>query len=310
MMVSGVPTASGFEERIRFSELEIVDANAINTGVLGSMPEGNYLHGWDVNVAGVRMISVKRNIRYHKHAVGGLSWWGMILAEADGYVQEFLLRIKRKGELEHFVARRYGDFARLHKNLRTELPGKVLPSLPRKNKSDSTTSEFMGGKSGGNDSEVSSMSSASTRQAAAPATSGGAAEGVQKMLSVKGTIVARCNAYPKLIGLIGHQRLGSGSSRAPSPRPSMDGTASPKPPQVCGGPGYRTVWVSLTSLRMSSFGGKTSGYPFEPFYEACFKSPRPPSPRRCRSFLPKTRSRQRTTMSKILSVVSARTRSE
>ncbi|KAK0751540.1 succinate flavoprotein subunit [Schizothecium vesticola] len=181
MMVSGVPTSSGFEERIRFSELEIVDANAINTGVLGSMPEGNYLHGWDVNVAGVRMISVKRNIRYHKHA----------------------------GELEHFVARRYGDFARLHKNLRTELPGKVLPSLPRKNKSDSTTTEFMGGKSGGNDSEVSSMSSASTRHAAAPAPTGGAAEGVQKMLSVKG----------------------SGSSRAPSPRPSVDGTASPKPPQ-------------------------------------------------------------------------------
>lgn len=68
-MVSGVPTSSGFEERIRFSELEIVDANAINTGVLASMPEGNYLNGWDVNVAGVRMTSIKRNIRYHKHAV-------------------------------------------------------------------------------------------------------------------------------------------------------------------------------------------------------------------------------------------------
>jgi hypothetical protein len=263
-MVSGVPTASGFEERIRFSELEIVDANAIDTGVLGSMPEGNYLHGWDVNVAGVRMISVKRNIRYHKHAVGGLSWWGMILAEADGDVQEFLLRIKRKGELEHFVARRYGDFARLHKNLRTELPGKVLPSLPRKNKSDSTTTEFMGGKSGGNDSEVSSMSSASTRQAAAPAPNGGAAEGVQKMLSVKGRVVARCHANPKLMGLLGHQRLGSGSSRAPSPRPSVDGTASParaspKPPQVCDGPRRPTVWVSLTVLECHPLAGEPAG---------------------------------------------------
>jgi len=68
-MVSGVPTSSGFEERIRFSELEIVDASAIETGVLASIPEGNYLNGWDVNVAGVRMTSVKRNIRYHKHAV-------------------------------------------------------------------------------------------------------------------------------------------------------------------------------------------------------------------------------------------------
>lgn len=69
MMVSGVRTSSGFEERIRFSELEIVDANAIDTGVLSSMPEGNYLHGWDINIAGVRITSIKRNIRYHKHAV-------------------------------------------------------------------------------------------------------------------------------------------------------------------------------------------------------------------------------------------------
>jgi hypothetical protein len=69
MMVSGIPTSSGFEERIRFSELEIVDANAIDTGVLSSLPEGNYLNGWDVNVAGVRIISVKRKIRHHKHAV-------------------------------------------------------------------------------------------------------------------------------------------------------------------------------------------------------------------------------------------------
>jgi putative phosphoinositide-binding PX family protein len=69
MMVSGIPTSSGFEERIRFSELEIVDANAIDKGVFASIPEGNYLNGWDVNVAAVRIVSVKRNIRYHKHAV-------------------------------------------------------------------------------------------------------------------------------------------------------------------------------------------------------------------------------------------------
>jgi hypothetical protein len=69
MMVSGVPTASGYEERIRFSELEVVDAGAIDHGVLHSIPEGNYINGWDVNIAGVRTTSVKRNIRYHKHAV-------------------------------------------------------------------------------------------------------------------------------------------------------------------------------------------------------------------------------------------------
>lgn len=68
-MVSGVPTASGYEERIRFSELEVVDAGAIDHGVFASIPEGNYIHGWDVNVAGVRTKAVKRNIRYHNHAV-------------------------------------------------------------------------------------------------------------------------------------------------------------------------------------------------------------------------------------------------
>ena len=70
MMVSGVRTSSGFEERIRFSELEIVDRDAIDTGVFSTLPEGNFVNGWDINVAGVRITSIKRNIRYHKHAVG------------------------------------------------------------------------------------------------------------------------------------------------------------------------------------------------------------------------------------------------
>ncbi len=69
MMVSGIRTSSGFEERIRFAELEIVDRSAIDTGLLETIPEGNFINGWDVNVAGVRVTSVKRNIRYHKHAV-------------------------------------------------------------------------------------------------------------------------------------------------------------------------------------------------------------------------------------------------
>ncbi|KAJ8114405.1 hypothetical protein ONZ43_g4911 [Nemania bipapillata] len=143
MMVSGVPTASGFEERIRFAEMEIVDRNAIDTGVLNTMPEGNFVNGWDVNVAGVRTTSVKRNIRHHKHA-------------------EFLLRVKRKGEIAHFIGRRYGDFARLHQKLRHELPGKVLPPLPKKNKSSTTTSGlFSRATDGADDSDLSSVSSIS-----------------------------------------------------------------------------------------------------------------------------------------------------
>ncbi|KAE8447569.1 hypothetical protein EG329_010699 [Mollisiaceae sp. DMI_Dod_QoI] len=143
MMVSGVPTASGYEERIRFSELEVVDAGAIDHGVLQTLPEGHYTNGWDVNVAGVRTTSVKRNIRYHKHA-------------------EFILRVKRKNELEYFVGRRYGDFARLHKRLRQELPGKVLPPMPKKNKQSSTATNLVNGVMGRNDSDASSVSSVST----------------------------------------------------------------------------------------------------------------------------------------------------
>ncbi|KAG5976148.1 hypothetical protein E4U55_007475 [Claviceps digitariae] len=154
MMVSGIGTSSGFEERIRFSEIEFVDSNAIDTGVMHTMPEGNYINGWDVNVAGVRVISVKRNIRQHKHA-------------------EFLLRIKQKGELEYFVGRRYGDFAKLHKRLKTELPGRILPPLPKKNKSSTTTSRLWTSWSNADDSDASSLSSVSTRMTGARPQSGG-----------------------------------------------------------------------------------------------------------------------------------------
>lgn len=144
-MVSGIGTSSGFEERIRFSEIEIVDSNAIDTGVLNSMPEGNYINGWDVNVAGVRVVTTKGKIRSHKHA-------------------EFILRIKQKGELEHYVVRRYGEFYRLHRRLRLELPGRHLPTLPKKNKTNTTTGGLLSAFGGGGDadSDADSMSSGRT----------------------------------------------------------------------------------------------------------------------------------------------------
>ncbi|KKA30658.1 hypothetical protein TD95_002667 [Thielaviopsis punctulata] len=141
MVVSGVRTSSGFEERIRFSEIEIVDSNAIDTGVVHTTPEGQDFNGWDVNIAGVRMISTRRNIRHHKHA-------------------EFILRVRRSSDSRVFyVARRYGDFNRLHHHLRHELPGRVLPNLPKKNKTDSVATGLLF--FGGND-DASSISSVST----------------------------------------------------------------------------------------------------------------------------------------------------
>lgn len=76
MMVSAIPTASGYEERIRFSELEIVERGANEQGLLINTPEGHVIHGWDVNVAAVRTTSVKRTVRYHQHAVSeNLASW-------------------------------------------------------------------------------------------------------------------------------------------------------------------------------------------------------------------------------------------
>lgn len=67
--------------------------------------------------------------------------------------------MKQAGKPDVYVGRRYGEFAKLHKHLRIELPGKVLPPLPRKNKS-STHSAFL---SVGGDDDASSVSSVSTQ---------------------------------------------------------------------------------------------------------------------------------------------------
>lgn len=195
-MVSGIPTSSGFEERIKFSEIEIVDSNAIDRGVMNTLPEGNYINGWDVNVAGVRVTSVKRNIRYHKHA-------------------EFILRIKRKGELEHFVGRRYGDFSKLHRKLRTELPGRVLPALPKKNKTDTRASGLLTSfTSAANDSDDSSASSISTRRTRQSQNFGGASSLLTASSAARGP------------GSIRSARS-SRSKKGTSPRPSVDGQLSP-----------------------------------------------------------------------------------
>ena len=78
-------------------------------------------------------------------------------------LQEFILRVKKKGDLEYYIGRRYGDFVKLHKKLATELPGRVLPPVPKKNKSSSTSTGLLGSVMGkGDDSDASSVSSVST----------------------------------------------------------------------------------------------------------------------------------------------------
>ncbi|KAL4974949.1 hypothetical protein BDW66DRAFT_160854 [Aspergillus desertorum] len=146
MMVSGIPTASGYEERIQFSEMEVVDRGANEKGLLVNMPEGNAINGWDINVAAVRVTSVRRTVRHHQHA-------------------EFIIRVRRNGQPDIYVARRYGEFVKLQKRLHTEIPGRAVPPLPRKNKS-STTSTLWGSSSVEDD--ESSLSSVSTQDIGTP----------------------------------------------------------------------------------------------------------------------------------------------
>ncbi|KAL5332979.1 hypothetical protein BJX70DRAFT_87590 [Aspergillus crustosus] len=144
MMVSGIPTASGYEERIQFSEMEVVDRGANEKGLLVNMPEGNAINGWDINVAAVRVTSVRRTVRHHQHA-------------------EFLIRVRRNGQPDIFVFRRFGEFVKLQKRLRIEIPGKILPPLPRKNKSSTTsTSSIWGGTVEDDELSISSVSTQDT----------------------------------------------------------------------------------------------------------------------------------------------------
>jgi hypothetical protein len=95
--------------------------------------------------------------------------------------------------------------------LHIELPGKVLPPLPKKNKTNSTASNFLGNITGTNDSEASSISSAST-QMANPLNGNGNGSLKEAMKSLT----------PR-----DHRRTGSSASarNSPrnSPRPSTEG---------------------------------------------------------------------------------------
>ena len=113
-----------------------------------------------------------------------------------------------------YVGRRYGEFVKMHKRLRVELPGKVLPPLPRKNKSHSLYSGR------GDDDDADSISSVSTQDAGGrddhpPSSSGGGGGGLRSYL-------------PSFGGASGHRRNASKTSPAPSPRASLDVPASPR----------------------------------------------------------------------------------
>lgn len=137
--------------------------------------------------------------------------------------QEFILRIRKKGELPYFTGRRYGDFLKLHRNLRTEFPGKVLPVPPKKNKQNSTTTNLFSS-SKGDDSDSSSVSSVSTK-AGSVVDASATTTASMRMLAVEGNTHHKgLELYDSNI-LKGHRRPASGqalSADVPSPRSSID----------------------------------------------------------------------------------------
>ena len=117
--------------------------------------------------------------------------------------------MKQTNKEDFYVGRRYADFVQLHKRIRLELPGKVLPPLPRKNKKDSLLTSK-------DDDDASSISSVSTQ--------GPAADTYEKDSGGGGGL----RGY---IWGSSHKRNASSTSlgRSRSPRPSGDSMAYREP---------------------------------------------------------------------------------
>ena len=81
------------EDDTRGSLSEVSDAQLTNFA-----PSMGVSDGYDVNIAGVRTVTARRNIRHHSHA-------------------EFIICTKRAGKEDVYVARRYGAFRKLYREV-------------------------------------------------------------------------------------------------------------------------------------------------------------------------------------------------
>lgn len=106
LLSSGIRTASGKEESV--TNPEWVDADDDARGALSEASDHQLANlapslgageaGLDVNVAGVRIITARRRIREHPHA-------------------EFIICTKRPEKEDVYVARRYGAFKKLYRDV-------------------------------------------------------------------------------------------------------------------------------------------------------------------------------------------------
>uniref|UniRef100_A0A060T2R4 ARAD1A10582p n=1 Tax=Blastobotrys adeninivorans TaxID=409370 RepID=A0A060T2R4_BLAAD len=120
---SGIQTVRGEKDakvaRASVAGVQKMDSEKIER----TLPtDGKFINGYEVNVAGVRKVSVRRGFFYEDH-------------------MEYLVqsRMDAEGAPLVTVARRYQDFSTLSKNLRKEFPGKDLPRLPIRHKANTFT---------------------------------------------------------------------------------------------------------------------------------------------------------------------------
>lgn len=106
LLSSGIRTASGREESV--TNPEWVEADDDSRGALSEASDKQLIelapsigvaeNGFDVNISGVRLKSERKRIREHRHA-------------------EFIICTKREGKEPIYVARRYGAFRKLYRDV-------------------------------------------------------------------------------------------------------------------------------------------------------------------------------------------------
>jgi len=126
--------------------------------------------------------------------------------------------VKQAGSPEIYVGRRFDEFKQMHRRLRMELPGKVLPPLPKKNKSDSILSMY--GDDSASESSMSQQSLAAAEPYDRPHTPNPAG-GLRSYIptfglgSLSGTVTPTHGRNLSTTSI---------DSRGRSPRPSVDST--------------------------------------------------------------------------------------
>lgn len=82
MMVSGIKTTSGLEERVQGPNVEFGVHCATDQGLVVNSPDVR-VNEWEVNIVAVRTVATKKLMRTHQHSVSGFSF--LFLSASHSY---------------------------------------------------------------------------------------------------------------------------------------------------------------------------------------------------------------------------------